>query len=183
MALCVDPADEAAIERVYRIKGRPADKPLPLFVREPRSWRDYGRPDADGIAPALIDAFWPGPLFLIVEATDRVPHDRLQRRGRVCLGCFANPTWRELMAHLDGPLAMTSANRSGTVPDETLIDLEMARSHVGDEVDVIVAEGPPATATRATTIVDVANGPRISRAGDVAAAALNAVVDAFEADS
>lgn len=179
MALGVDPRDGAAIERVYEIKDRPPEKPLPLFVRDPADWRRYGRPDEAGVAERLIDAFWPGPLFLIVEATDEVPHERLQRAGTVCLGCFANPTWRELMSHLDTPLAMTSANRSGTVPDDTLIDLELARAHVGDRVDVVIADGPPEAATRATTIVDVANGPRLHRAGDVTAADLNAVVDAF----
>jgi L-threonylcarbamoyladenylate synthase len=179
MALGVDPRDEAAIARVYDIKGRRPEKPLPLFVRDPAGWRRYGRPDEAGIAERLIDAFWPGPLFLIVEATDHVPHERLQREGTVCLGCFANPTWRELMSHIDTPLAMTSANRSGTVPDDTLIDLDLARAHVGDRVDVIIAEDPPEEATRATTIVDIANGPRLHRKGDVTTVDLNEVVDVF----
>ncbi|MEF8827385.1 MAG: L-threonylcarbamoyladenylate synthase [Haloarcula sp.] len=179
MALGVDPEDEAAIDRVYEIKGRPREKPLPLFVRDPAAWQQYGRPDEAGIAEQLIDAFWPGPLFLIVEATDRVPHERVQHEGTVCLGCIANSTWRELLAHMDGPLAMTSANRSGMVADDTLIDLELARAHVGDQVDIIIAENPPQAATQATTIVDIANGPSLSREGDVTARELNAVVAVF----
>jgi len=177
MALGVDPRNDAALARVYEIKGRPPEKPLPLFVRDPADWRRYGRPDE--VAARLIDAFWPGPPFLIVEATERVPSERVRHEGTVCLGCIANPTWRELTCHVDGPLAMTSANRSGTVADDTLIDLDLAREHVGDRVDVVVDDGPPASATRATTIVDVANGPRLHRAGDLTVAELNAVVDAF----
>lgn len=179
MALAVDPQDDAAIDRVYEIKGRPRAKPLPLFVRDPGAWTQYGRPDEAGVADRLIDALWPGPVFLIVRATDRVPHDRVQHEGTVCLGCIANPTWREMMTHVEGPIAMTSANRSGAVADDTLVDLELARAHVGDDVDVIVAEDPPEAATRATTIVDVVNGPRLHREGDVTATALNAVVDVF----
>ena len=179
MALGVDPTDDAAIARVYDIKGRSPEKPLTLFVRDPADWRQYGRPDDAGVAERLVEAFWPGPPFLIVEATDRVPHERLRHEGTVSVGCIANPTWRELMANLDGPLAMTSANRSGTVDDETLVTLELAREHVGDRVDVTIVEGPPAAATRATTIVDVANGPRIYRDGDLTRAELSAVVDAF----
>lgn len=179
MALGVNPYDEAALARVYEIKGRPSGKPLPLFVRDPADWRRYGRPDEAGIADRLIEAFWPGPLFLIVPATERVPHERVQREGTVCLGCIANPTWREMMSHVATPLAMTSANRSGTVDDDTLIDLDLAREHVGGRVDVIVADGPPEEATQATTIVDIANGPRLHREGDVTAGELNAVVDVF----
>ncbi len=81
------------------------------------------------------------------------------------------------MSHVDGPLAMTSANRSGTVGEGTLIDLETARAHVGDRVDIILAVDPPEGATQATTIVDIANGPRVYREGDLTAADLNAAVD------
>lgn len=178
MALGVDPDDEA-IERVYEIKGRSRGKPLTLFVENPSDWRRYGRPDDEAVAGRLIDAFWPGPLFLIVEAADRVPHQRVQLDGTVSVGCFANPTWRALMASLDGPLAMTSANRSGTVDDDTLIDLDPARERVGDRVDVGISEGPPEEVTQATTIVDLANGPRVLREGDITAADLNEVVDVF----
>lgn len=179
MAIGADPHDEGAIARIYEIKGRSPEKPLTLFVRDPEDWRRYGRPDEAGVAGRLVDAFWPGPPFMIVEATERVPHRRVRFEGTVSIGCIANPTWRGMMAHLDGPLAMTSANRSGTVDDDTLIDLELAREHVGDGVDAILAEGPPESATRATTIVDVANGPRLYREGDVTAADLNAVADVF----
>ena len=179
MALGVDPYDGDAIDRVYDIKGRPREKPLVLFVRAPTDWRRYGRSDEAGIAEQLIEAFWPGPVFLIVEATEHVPHERVQFEGTVSLGCIGNSTWREMMNHLDGPLAMTSANRSGAVNDDTLIDLELACEHVGDEVDLIIAEDPPKEATQATTIVDLANGPRLYREGDVTATDLNAVVDVF----
>lgn len=180
VALGVDARDPEAVARLYDIKGRPPEKPLTLFVRDPADWRRYGRPDGAGVAERLIDAFWPGPPFVVVEATDAVPDDRITLRGTVSIGCIANPTWRALTRHVDGPLAMTSANRSGTVDDDTLIDLDLAREHVGDRVDVVVAEGPPADATRATTIVDVANGPRLLRPGDLSVAELNAVVDVFD---
>jgi len=179
MALEVDPYNEDAIDQVYDIKGRPREKPLVLFVHAPAEWRRYGRSDEAGIAEQLIEAFWPGPLFLIVEATEHVPHERVQFEGTVALGCIGNPTWREMIDHLDGPLAMTSANRSGAVDDDTLIDLELACEHVGDQVDLIIAEDPPEKATQATTIVDLANGPRLYREGDITAADLNAIVDVF----
>jgi L-threonylcarbamoyladenylate synthase len=179
MALGVDPDEEAAIDRLYKIKERSQSKPLTLFVRDPADWRQYGYPDEAGVAERLVDAFWPGPPFLIVEASDRVSDHRVQHQGTVSIGCIANPTWRELMAYVDGPLAMTSANQSGTVDDDTLIDLELAREHIGDDVDIIINEDPPESATQATTIVDIANGPRLYREGDLTRADLNAVIDIF----
>ncbi len=179
MALGADPHSEEAIDRIYDIKGRPRTKPLVLFVYDPADWRQYGRPDESELAERLINSFWPGPVFLIVEAAGPVPHERVRTEGTVALGCIGNPTWRGMMDNLDGPLAMTSANRSGTVDDNTLIDLELACAHVGEQVDLIIAEGPPEAATQATTIVDLANGPRLHREGDVTAAELNAVADVF----
>jgi L-threonylcarbamoyladenylate synthase len=177
LAIAADATNPAAIDRVYRIKGRSHAKPLTLFVRDPDDWRRYGRPDPAGVAPRLIDALWPGPPFVIVEATDRVPDRRLRHEGTVSIGCIAHPVWREVTAHLDVPLAITSANRSGTVPDDTLIDRRLARDHVGERVDLILAVDPPPGATRATTIVDATNGPRIHRPGDLSAATLNAALD------
>lgn len=179
MALGADPYNEEALNRIYDIKGRPRAKPLVLFVHDPGDWRRYGRSDEAGLAERLINSFWPGPVFFIVEATEHVPHERVQAEGTIALGCIRNPTWREMMDNLDGPLAMTSANRSGTVDDDTLIDLELACAHVGEQVDLIIAEGPPEAATQATTIVDLANGPRLHREGDVTAAELNTVADVF----
>jgi L-threonylcarbamoyladenylate synthase len=179
MALGVNSYDETAIARVYDIKGRPPNKPLTLFVTEPADWRRYGRPDTAGVASELIEAFWPGPLFLILEATAQVPHERVQLEGTVSIGCIGNSTWREMMGYLDDPLAMTSANRSGTVDDDTLIDLDLACDQVGDRVDLIIAEDPPSEATQATTIVDIVNGPCLYREGDLTATELNEIVDVF----
>jgi L-threonylcarbamoyladenylate synthase len=181
LAIAADAGNPAAIDRVYRIKGRSPAKPLTLFVRDPDDWRRYGRPDPADVAPRLIEALWPGPPFVIVEATDRVPDRRVRHEGTVSIGCIAHPVWRAVTAHLDGPLAITSANRSGTVPDDTLIDLRLARDHVGDRVDLVLAVEPPPGATRATTIVDVANGPRIHRPGDLSAATLNDALADHEA--
>jgi len=174
LGLLVDPRHEAAVERAYEIKGRPAHKPLTLFVRDPADWRRYGTHDDPDLVDALVDAFWPGPLNIVLERTERVPHERIQRDGTVSVGCLSNPTWCELVAGLDGPVAMTSANRSGAVPDDTLVDVELAREHVGDGVDAIVAGGAQGT-TRASTIVDVtgatteegASSVEILRRGDV----------------
>lgn len=166
LALTVDPRRPEAIERVYELKDRPREKPLTLFVREPDEWRTYGRHEDPAVVDRLADAFWPGPLNLVLEATDAVPDDRCTRDGTVAIGCLANQVWRDLTARLDGPVAMTSANRSGTVDDDALVDVATAVDHVGDGADYVLDEEPEGT-TRASTILDLVGEPSILRRGDL----------------
>lgn len=178
LALTLDPWSPEAVRRAYAIKDRPAHKPLTLFVRDPGAWRRYASHDDPGAVDALVDAFWPGPLNLVLEATDRVDEGRLRRDGTVSVGSISNPTWRELVDYVDGPVAMTSANLSGTVDDDTLVDVDLAVDHVGDAVDCVVAGGPSGT-TRASTIVDVTDAPELLRRGDLS---LSEIESAWDGD-
>lgn len=181
MALTLDPTHSEAVERAYEIKDRPAHKPLTLFVREPTSWREFARTDRPEAVDALADTFWPGPLNLVLEARDAVPHERLTRDGTVSIGCLEQPAWRALADRIDGPLAMTSANRSGTVPDDELVTVETAVEHVGEAVDYVLKPDssrtqPPLDTTRASTILRLAGEPEILRQGDLTPADVEGVV-------
>ncbi|GGN97547.1 MULTISPECIES: L-threonylcarbamoyladenylate synthase [Haloarcula] len=170
MALTVAPDHDAAIERVYELKDRPAHKPLTLFVRDPGDWRRFGRHDDPAVVDALVDAFWPGPLNLVLEVADDSLHERLRMNGTVSVGCLSNPVWRSFADAVGGPVAMTSANRSGTVPDDELVDVETAVAHVGDGADYVLGGEPDGT-TRASTILSLAAGDAaeatVLRQGDV----------------
>jgi L-threonylcarbamoyladenylate synthase len=95
--------------------------------------------------------------------------------GTVSVGCLANPVWRDLADAVGGPVAMTSANRSGTVPDDRLVDVDLALAHVGDRVDHVLG-GEPDDTTRASTILSLAAGDpgeaMILREGDLTAGAI-----------
>lgn len=175
LGLLVDPWDAAAIERAFEIKARPSSKPLTLFVLDPTDWQRFGSHDDPELVEAIVDAFWPGPLNVVLERTERVHDDRLCLGSTVSIGCISNPTWRDVVRELDGPVAMTSANKSGQADDQ-LVDISLAREQVGDEVDLLLAGGPQGTTT-ASTILDVTNGQSILRQGDVTAAALNEAAD------
>ena len=181
LALTLDPWDEAAIERAFRIKNREPTDPLTLFIRNPSHWREWATTDQPGIVDALVDAFWPGPLNIVLPKTDAVP-DRVVAGGEtVALGCLGNPTWRDLSAAVDQPLCMTSANLTGEA-DGQLVDLDLAIEQVGDRVDYIL-EGESQGTTQSSTIVDLAaSSPQILRHGDITAAEITAAVDgvAFE---
>ena len=157
MALAVDPNAATAIERVYDIKDRPRHKPLTLFVQRPRDWREFGRYDEPAVVDAVAEAFWPGPLNLVLEQSGADIDDRCCLDGTVSIGCLANPVWQAVADAVGGPLAMTSANRSGTVPDDTLVDAELAVNHVGEAVDHVLGGAPTGT-TRASTILSLTEG-------------------------
>ena len=176
LALTLDPWDEAAIERAFRIKNREPVDPLTLFIRDPDDWTEWGTTDRSETVEALIEAFWPGPLNIIIERTAAVP-DRVVAGGEtVALGCLANPTWRKLSAAVDQPLCMTSANLTGQADDQ-LVDLDLATEQVGDRVDYVLEAEPEGT-TQSSTILDLTDPePTILRHGDITAADLNTVVD------
>jgi L-threonylcarbamoyladenylate synthase len=184
LALTLDPWDEAAIERAFAIKNREPNDPLTLFVRDPDDWMRWGRSDHHEAVQALVDAFWPGPLNIIVGRTDRVP-DRVVAGGdTVAIGCLENPVWRRLAAEVEQPLCMTSANLTGQA-DGQLVDLDLAREQVGDRVDYIL-EGSAQGTTQSSTIVDLTGEePTVPRVGDISPGDLDDVVAIFpnEGDS
>ena len=175
LALTLDPWDEAAIERAFRIKNREPTDPLTLFIRDPDDWREWARTDRGVAVDALVEAFWPGPLNIVLPKTDAVP-DRVVAGGEtVALGCLGNPTWRRLAAAVDQPLCMTSANLTGQADDQ-LVDLDLAVEQVGDRVDYVLT-GEAQGTTQSSTIVDLASAePTIIRHGDIAADDLTAAV-------
>ena len=157
MALTVSPQYARAIDRVYEAKDRPRHKPLTLFVREPTDWRQFARHDDPAVVDAVAEAFWPGPLNLVLERDSPELDERCAMDGTVSVGCLANPVWRQFAEQVGRPVAMTSANRSGTVPDDTLVDVETAVEHVGDGADYVLG-GEPAGTSRASTILSLAAG-------------------------
>lgn len=94
LALTVDPWQDEPIERVYEMTGRPPEKPLTLFVRDPDAWRTYGSHEDAALVERFVEAFWPGPLNIVLDATDAVPHERVRNGETVAIGCLSNSTWR-----------------------------------------------------------------------------------------
>ena len=185
MALTVAPDRGEAIDRVYEIKDRPRHKPLTLFVRDPADWRRFGSHDNPELVDRLAEQFWPGPLNLVLERDAPELDEQCAMDGTVSVGCLANPVWREFADAVGGPVAMTSANVSGTVPDDTLVTPEMARDHLGDGVDYLLGGQPDGT-TRASTILSLAAGAdgeaTVLRQGDVTDAAIERAVPWLSTD-
>ena len=157
--LACDPADAAAVERIYEIKQRPAGLELNLLGASREQLEPYAR--FTELAGRLAAAYWPGPLSLVLP----VGRTRLAipREGSTLM--VRVPASDVLLAILQttGPVASTSANRHGEPAAATA---EAVRAELGDELDLVV--GGASGGGVASTIIDcTTQPPRILRQGPI----------------
>jgi len=120
--LAARPDNKASIDKIYALKGRDFNKPLALCVRWEKHYKDLV--EWSPLAAALTQAFWPGPLTLVMPAKLPLTLDKrlygqdAQGRATLALRC-AQSSWSPYCQTM--PLALTSANRSGD-PDATSFD-------------------------------------------------------------
>lgn len=166
-----DAFNAAAVRALLAAKGRGPDMPVPVLVG---SWNTI-----DGlvlavppVARTLIEAFWPGGLSLVVEHAPSLRWDLGDSHGTVMLRMPLHPVALDLL-RMVGPMAVSSANRSGH-PPATAVD--QAVEQLGDRVDVYL-DGGPAPIGVASTVVDVTGPrPRVLREGAVTLDRLREVV-------
>ena len=149
--IAADPRHSVAVRRLFEIKGRSEGKPLGLLVADIEA--ALGMVDLPGYAVDWARSYWPGPLNLVGVARFELPEGVGDpARGTVGVRVPDLSTIREILTAF-GPLAVTSANRSGEV--ETLDEIG-ARAVLGDLVDMYVAGHCPGAVS--STTVDV-TGP------------------------
>jgi L-threonylcarbamoyladenylate synthase len=180
--LGADASRDDAVDRLRAWKGRDDDQPISVLVSGVDALPDLGF-DPPPLARALAEAFWPGPLTLVLPAPSRPLARGVARPGDGAVGlrCSSHPTASSLAAALAragvGPLTATSLNRSGEPPARTLAE---ARALCAAAPGILCVEpdrpaAPDATAAAPSTVVDC-TGPtlRVLREGAVPAAALAA---------
>jgi L-threonylcarbamoyladenylate synthase len=162
-----DPFNPSAVDALFKAKARRRDLPLPVLVH---TWRQaIGLvEDIDERARQLIAEYWPGPLTVVLRETPGIGWDLGHARGTVAVRMPKNDFALALIERT-GPLAVTSANRSG-LPTPGTVDGIVGQ--LGDQVDVFFDTGP-STGGPASTIVDL-SGPavRVLREGAIPAAAI-----------
>lgn len=127
--LAADPYDEAALDRLYDIKGREEGKPIAILVADLDQGLMLGA--MSDRALDLAETHWPGALTLVVPRLDTAPTWLGDTRRRtIALRCPDHPVALDLL-RLTGPLAVTSANRSSESPVNSADD---ARRVFADEV-------------------------------------------------
>lgn len=160
--LCARTDRPEAVERIFDLKGRPRDQVLQVLVGDRERVDDLAV--VDERTEALMEAFMPGPLTLVLRARDAAP-PTVTKEGTIGIRLPDHPVARKLLARI-GCLAATSANRSG---DPSPPDIAGLRDLFGDGVDAYL-DGGPITGD-ASTVVDLSREhPRVLREGALEAA-------------
>jgi L-threonylcarbamoyladenylate synthase len=160
-----DAFNQFATARIFQAKQRQRAMPLPILVARPRqAWALCAMVPKE--ATELVAAFWPGALTLILPEADGLSWDIGETRGRVAVRMPAHDDLLELILMV-GPLAASSANRSGS---PTPRNLEAIAASLGDEV-ALYLDGGPAPGDVPSTIVDLTRRrPKVVREGAIPAA-------------
>ena len=159
--LGADATDARAVARLFAAKGRPAFNPLIAHVADVAAARRAGK--LSPLAEKLVQ-FWPGPLTLVVPASDVICELARAGLSSVALRVPKHPVAQALLAAFGKPIAAPSANRSGHVSPTTA---EHVLADLGGLVDLVVDAGPAPLGLE-STIVDVSGAtPRLLRSGGV----------------
>jgi L-threonylcarbamoyladenylate synthase len=161
--LAADPFRPDAVERVFLIKGREAGRAL-LLIAADRAQVVRCVGPLPVLGERLAEAFWPGPLTLLVPAPSTLADGVSGGTGLVGVRVPAHAVARGLCRACDRPLTATSANVSGQTAPADAADVER---QLGDRIDLLIDAGA-APGGAASTIVDVTvPGARLVRSGAI----------------
>lgn len=140
-------ADAAAVDRVVEVKGRLSGAPMPILVASQRIAERYAR--FNSAAMRLADAFWPGPLTLVLPARIGLPGPVLGKERTVGLRLSSHPVAQALVEYCEA-ITATSANRSGGKAPSAPAEVgERIRTEIAALIDGGALEGgTPSTVVR-----------------------------------
>jgi len=170
--LAADAHDPEAVKRIYALKGRPSEHPLIVHVADAVTASRWAGawPKA---AEALAEAFWPGPLTLILPRAANVPDEVTGGQDTVGLRVPAHPLALALLRAFEGGLAAPSANRFGHLSPTTA---QHVRDEFGSAVPLVL-DGGACEVGLESTIVDLSGeSPRILRPGKISRPEIEAVI-------
>lgn len=160
--LAVDPRNDDAVARLFSLKGRDAAQAIPLIAASTEQAQQAGRLEASHVR--LADAFWPGPLSIVVAAEASVSRLLLAGGSTVAIRVPAHGVARRLAEAFGYCITATSANLSGAAPATTP---DAVAAALGDRIDAIVDAGPSPGGLPSTLVAIDADGPVLLRAGAI----------------
>jgi len=152
--LAADPTNDAALARIFDIKGRSFNNPIALIIAH--------RADLKGLAQyvpeeaeKLMSKFWPGPLTLLFNARANVSTKLTAGTGKIGARISSHPIAHALTRGLGRPITATSANLSGGHECTTA---QQVISQIGAAIDLIIDSGAT-PGGKGSTILDVTKTP------------------------
>jgi tRNA threonylcarbamoyl adenosine modification protein (Sua5/YciO/YrdC/YwlC family) len=135
--IAADPFNLAAVDQIYRVKGRPETRALPILVNTTSRALALSR-DVPYTFHKLAAKFWPGPLTILVEASSGVPLKVTAHTGNVALRWPKCSIVNSLIDLIQGPITGTSGNISGQPACATAVEL---LEQLGDRLPLILDAG------------------------------------------
>ncbi|MBR4868976.1 MAG: threonylcarbamoyl-AMP synthase [Clostridia bacterium] len=176
--LAANALNEQAVRKIFAAKNRPADNPLIVHIA---TWEEL-LPLVKEIPPkakALADAFWPGPLTMVLPRSEQIPNVVTAGGDTVAVRMPAHDMARAIIKACGLPLAAPSANRSGSPSPTTA-------AHVMNDMDGVIPAvfdgGMSEVGLESTVISLVGETPRLLRPGGITPEQLQQVVGAIEMD-
>lgn len=177
--LGADAENPQAVAAIYAAKGRPQDHPVIVHVA-PGAELDYWACDIPPAARQLAEAFWPGPLTMILKRAPGIPDAVSGGQDTVGIRCPSHPVAIRLLQAFKGGrggVAAPSANKFGHVSPTTA---QHVRDEFRDEPGIAVLDGGQSQVGIESTIVDMSrlatHGPVLLRPGHISAEAIAAVI-------
>lgn len=170
--------DGKIASKIFAAKGRPSDNPLIVHISRFEQWAPLVKyiPET---AKALADAFWPGPLTMILPKSDIVPLEVCGGLDTVAVRIPENEIARAVIESAGVPLAAPSANLSGKPsPTSALHVIE----DMNGRIDAVVDAGDCSVGVESTVLSLVTDVPRVLRPGKVTAEMIASVVGEVEID-
>jgi tRNA threonylcarbamoyl adenosine modification protein (Sua5/YciO/YrdC/YwlC family) len=158
--IAADAFSPMAVNLLLAAKGRGRDMPVPVLVG---SWRTLdGLVDELGpLARRMVEAYWPGPLTIVVRSAPSLAWDLGETRGTVAVRMPQQPVALEVLTQT-GPLAVSSANRSGL---PAAVEVTDAERQLGGSVSVYLDGGPVGEAVPSTIVDLTGDHARVLRSG------------------
>ena len=169
--LAADAENPDAVAKIFALKGRPANRPLIVHIHDAGQLERWARA-IPACARALAEAFWPGPLSLVLRRDPRVPDAVTGGQDTVALRVPAHPLTAELLARFGGGIAAPSANRYGHISPTTP---QHVRDEFGADTPYLLDGGPAHGGIESTIVSCLEDQPCILRPGLVCAADIAAV--------
>lgn len=177
--LAADAGNELAVRSIFAAKGRPADHPLIVHLADAQQLSDWAI-DIPTSAWRLAAAFWPGPLTIILQRSEKTAPAVTGGLTTIGLRIPSHPVAQQVLRAFGGGLAAPSANRFGRVSPTTA---QHVREELGDRVELVL-EGGPCSVGLESTIVDLSSDePALLRFGAITPQQIETVLDRPLADA
>ena len=173
-----DALNPTSSKRIYAAKGRPSDNPLIVHIyRFEDIYKITG--DVPEEARRIADAFWPGPLTMILPKSDAVPYETTGGLDTVAIRMPSHPAAQKLIEYSGGYIAAPSANTSGK-PSPTVAKY-VVEDMMG-RIDAIIDGGEVGIGLESTIIDLTVSPPQILRPGYITREKLGAVLGTVDTD-